>query len=83
MNTASQPTLLDEGPSQSADLRRPVEIRPSDRGINLDEVLGWLGEIDRLDEDKYLGYVIRRATRDGTPEQMVLLLGAFRDRLRQ
>jgi ADP-ribosylglycohydrolase len=83
VSTTTQPTLIaDDAPAADTGQSRSTEVRPLDRGINLDEVLGWLSEGGKLDEDDRLGYVVRRVARDGTPEQMVLLLGALRDRLR-
>lgn len=86
MSTTVQPTLMgeDETPRvpHTTESRAPsAESRPLNRGVNLDDVLDWLAS-GRLNDDKALGYVLRRVARDGTPEQMLLLVGALRELLR-
>jgi hypothetical protein len=55
---------------------------PIDRGVKLEDVLAWLDD-ERLVSDASVGYVLRRVARDGTPEQLLLLVGSLRERLRQ
>jgi hypothetical protein len=55
---------------------------PIDRGVKLEVVLAWLDD-ERLQSDESVGYVLRRVARDGTPEQLLLLIGTLRERLRQ
>jgi len=55
---------------------------PIDRGVKLEVVLAWLDD-ERLQSDESVGYVLRRVARDGTPEQLMLLIGSLRERLRQ
>jgi ADP-ribosylglycohydrolase len=84
VRAAVQPTLLgdrDSRPSDDEPREAEIEVLPLDRGVKLDEVLKWL-ESGRLSDDKALGYVLRRVARDGSPEQMLLLVGALRERLR-
>jgi ADP-ribosylglycohydrolase len=86
MSNAVQPTLLGDdytvhepsGPT-FRDVGR--ERRPLDRGVNLDDVLRWL-DSGRINEDQAIGYVLRRVARDGSAEQLLILIGALRERLR-
>jgi hypothetical protein len=60
----------------------PARPAPLDRGVDLDTVMKWL-ESEGMGDDRAVGYAIRRVARDGSPEQLVLLLGLLRDRLRE
>jgi ADP-ribosylglycohydrolase len=85
VSAAVQPTLTggagDTGQPPRNRRNGEPDSLPLDRGVSIDEVLRWL-DSGRLSEDKAIGYVLRRVARDGSPEQMLLLVGALRERLR-
>jgi hypothetical protein len=56
--------------------------KPLDRGVELGVVLDWLSD-GRIVDDSSLGYVVRRVARDGTPDQLAILMGTLRERLRR
>jgi hypothetical protein len=60
----------------------PSASKPLDRGVKLEDVLAWLDET-KLQNDASLGYVLRRVARDGTPDQLALLMGTLRERIRR
>jgi ADP-ribosylglycohydrolase len=60
----------------------PAALKPLDRGVKLEDVLAWLDE-SKLQNDASLGYVLRRVARDGTPDQLALLVGTLRERIRR
>jgi ADP-ribosylglycohydrolase len=60
----------------------PARPAPRDRGVDLETVMRWL-ESEGIGDDRAVGYAIRRVARDGSPEQLVLLIGMLRDRLRE
>jgi ADP-ribosylglycohydrolase len=62
--------------------RRQSDGSRLDRGVDLDQVLSWIRERG-LDEDSAIGYAIRRVARDGTPEQLAMLVGLLRAELRE
>ncbi len=73
------------GEATSADSQEPSSSQdpkplPIDRGVELETAIGWLGENEL--SDKAIGYAIRRVARDGSPEQLLMLIGILRERLR-
>jgi hypothetical protein len=59
-----------------------VSPKPLDRGVKIEDVLAWLND-SAIEDDSALGYAIRRVARDGTPDQLALLVGTLRARLRR
>jgi ADP-ribosylglycohydrolase len=72
----------DSGTDAQAHLDESRRPFPRDRGVDLDRVMGWL-ETEGLGDDRAVGYAIRRVARDGTPEQLIMLIGIIRGRLRE
>ena len=85
--SVAQPTLA--GIEATPEERRHTEAGhdgiggtlPLDRGVNLDDVLRWL-EAEGVDKNEAVGYVLRRVARDGSAEQLSVLIGILRGRLR-
>jgi ADP-ribosylglycohydrolase len=86
VSTAVQPSLMgDDYTSRDSEGATEPNIEqvglPLDRGVILEEVLRWL-DSGRITDDQALGYALRRVARDGSPDQLLLLIGALRERLR-
>jgi ADP-ribosylglycohydrolase len=63
-----------ESPTESA-------TAPLDRGVNLDSAVDFARQ--RIDDNRDLGYTVRRVARDGTLTDLVALVTAIRDDLRR
>ena len=59
---------------------RPV-AKPLDRGIRVDDAIEYARE--HIDDDKALGYTVRRVARDGGVAELAALVTALRDDLRR
>lgn len=63
-------------------VHRPLPPTKLDRGVELQAVLDWLSH-QGYDSNEAIGYVVRRVARDGTPDQLAMLMGMLREQLRR
>jgi ADP-ribosylglycohydrolase len=63
-------------------LEHPPPAAGIDRGVELQAVLRWLQQ-QGIEHNDAVGYAVRRVARDGTPDQLALLVGTLREELRR
>lgn len=75
--------VRDTAPSATPDPTQGRLAQPHgiDRGLNIDTALQYA--LENIEDNEAVGYVVRRAARDGTVEQVIALMTALRGPLRR